>query len=164
MTGAAGLPPFKKPIPLAPAPARFGASRLGAPIMEADGLSSEDSDDEIVLVARSTTPRAGGMYAELEGFEADDTVDGEEEELIPEEEETADRDEMIRARVATSQEQMRGILASLTPEQLQRYETFRRVGFPRPMVKKVIPRMLLFEKYNLDYATSCGKFRRRKQR
>lgn len=125
--------PIKRPIPLAPAPARFGTPRLRA--VEPDAEPSESSsEEEIELVAR--TP---GLYAELEGG-----TDDELEELAPEEEEQqqGDRDEIIRARVAAAQEQMKGILESLTPEQQQRYETFRRVGFPRPMVKKIMQRVL----------------------
>ncbi len=50
---------------------------------------------------------------------------------------SADRDELIRSRISVAQSQMRDILAALSPEQLQRYETFRRIGFPRPAIKKV---------------------------
>lgn len=141
------MPPFKRPIPLAPAPPRFASSSSNTSIGSAMGgrgssslqrltpelplseLSSDSSDDETLLVARTTAPEG---YAELEGED-----DLEVEEMNAEEEEGTNRDELIRARVAASQEQMRDILASLTPGQLQRYETFRRVGFPRPMVKKV---------------------------
>lgn len=119
------MQPAKKPIPLAPAPARFGAIRPRLMEAELDASSSSSSDEE-PLVARSR-----GMYAELEGFEADEV----EEELPVVDE--AGREELIRERVAKAQEQMRGLLAGLSQEQLVRYETFRRVGLPRPMIKKV---------------------------
>ncbi len=123
----------KKPIPLAPAPSRFGLSKLRQPEVEED-FTESSSDEETQLVARSTTPRTGGLYAELEGEE--DEEEFEEEHLVDEEDVT-DRDEIIRARIASSQEQMRDLLVSLNESQLQRYETFRRVGFPRPMIRKV---------------------------
>lgn len=112
-------------------------------------LSSSSSDDDLHLVRPSPatggrTPRDTGLYAELgaENGEDNEGEVGAEEEFEVEEpggEEItgANRDELIRERIATSQEQMKNILGSLTEEQLQRYETFRRVGFPRPMVKKV---------------------------
>lgn len=103
-------------------------------------LSSDSSDDETLLVARTTAPEG---YAELEGHgegeeEEEEGGDEVEAEDVNADEEVANRDELIRARVAASQEQMRDVLSALTPEQLQRYETFRRVGFPRPMIKKVV--------------------------
>ena len=119
------LPTGKKPIPLAPAPARFGAVR---PRLAEPELSSSSGEEE-ELVSRTT-----GIYAELEGFEADDV----EEEPVEDEA----REELVRARVAASQEQMHGILAGLTQEQLLRYETFRRIGFARPQIKRVVQRVL----------------------
>ena len=101
-------------------------------------LSSDSSDDETLLVARTTAPEG---YAELEGHGEEDEDEGGDEveaEDVNADEEVANRDELIRARVAASQEQMRDVLGALTPDQLQRYETFRRVGFPRPMIKKVV--------------------------
>jgi hypothetical protein len=121
--------PIKKPIPLAPAPARFGAPRLRAVEPDAE-LSESTSDEEINLVARTPS-----LYAELEGA-SDEEFDQEEEE------QHADHDEIVRARVAASQEQMKEVLTGLTPEQLQRYETFRRVGFPRPMIKKILQKVV----------------------
>ncbi len=50
----------------------------------------------------------------------------------------AANEQAIRERIQKSQETMRDILETFTPEQQQRYETFRRVGFPRPAIKKVI--------------------------
>lgn len=130
----------KKPIPLAPAPARFsvagGKPRGGEGGVEShDRLSTSSSDEDVQLVARTVAPRPDGLYAELSGpDDEEDEIDGED---LVGDEEVMDRDELIRTRIATSQDQMRGILSSLTSEQLQRYETFRRVGFPRPMIKKV---------------------------
>lgn len=152
------FPAKKTPIPLAPAPIRggpTGQTSFGAvPASTAkgtaeEGLSSSSSDDDLHLVRPATNaggkaPRATGLYAELGEEDGEDNEDeaGVEEEFEVEEpggEEAtgADRDELIRERIAASQEQMKSILGSLTEEQLQRYETFRRVGFPRPMVKKV---------------------------
>lgn len=134
----------KKPI--APAPVRYtsppalGASlakppsALARPIQLDADLSSDSSEEEALqLVAR--TPTTG--YAELDVEVSEEEEDGTARMLEDDELGGADRDELIRARVAASQEQMRTILASLSEEQLQRYETFRRVGFPRPMIKKV---------------------------
>lgn len=153
------FPAKKTPIPLAPAPVRAGttgptnfgvAPASTTKAMGEEGLlSSSSSDDDLHLVRPSATaggrtPRATGLYAELgdeDGEDNEGDVGAEEEFEVEEpggEEITgANRDELIRERIAASQEQMKNILGSLTEEQLQRYETFRRVGFPRPMVKKV---------------------------
>lgn len=135
--GGHNLPSLLQKRPLAPAPpTRFGTSKLSRPVeTEQSPLSSSSSSDnedgETLLVPR-TVPPSG--YAELEE-DPEDAI--EEAEMEDAEENGGDRDEIIRNRVVASQEQMRTIIASLNAEQLQRYETFRRVGFPRPMIKKV---------------------------
>lgn len=130
--------PVKRPIPLAPAPPARGAFGANAPrvrTLEPEGeLSESSSGDEGELVAR-----APGLYAELEGASEEEV---EAEEPLVEEEEQPDRDEIIRARVIASKEQMKEILGSLTSEQLARYETFRRQKFPQQMIKKVLQRIL----------------------
>lgn len=137
----------KKPI--APAPVRYTSPpSLGAslskppsaplrPIQLDADLTSDSSDDEPVqLVAR--TPITGYAELDVEVSEEEEQGEGASARLLDEDElGGADRDELIRMRVAASQEQMRSILGNLSAEQLQRYETFRRVGFPRPMIKKV---------------------------
>lgn len=69
----------------------------------------------------------------------------EEEEEDEDEEEDADlalaEEEAISNRVAAAQASMRQILSAFTPEQLHRYETFRRVGFNRPAIKKLIQKV-----------------------
>lgn len=48
------------------------------------------------------------------------------------------REELIRTRLATANNAMLPVLSSMTADQHHRYETFRRVGFPRPFIKKLI--------------------------
>lgn len=132
------LPTLLQKRPLAPAPpTRFGTSKLSRPVeteqSPLSSSSSSDNEDGDMLLVPRTVPASG--YAELEE-DPEDAAEAEAE-MEDAEENGGDRDEIIRSRVATSQEQMRTIIASLSPEQLQRYETFRRVGFPRPMIKKV---------------------------
>lgn len=131
--------PGKRPIPLAPAPARFGGTNTHPttakagpePTMNDELSDTSSSEGETQLVARTDTT---GMYAELENDEEEYEIEGEEH--IGDDD--VDRDELVRQRIANSQEQMKNILEELDEEQLQRYETFRRVGLPRPMIKKVL--------------------------
>jgi transcription initiation factor TFIID subunit 11 len=123
--------PIKKPIPLAPAPARFGTPRLRTVEPDAE-LTDSSTDEEVQLVTR--TPN---LYAELEGASDEEADDPPEDE-----EQLADYDEIIRARVAATQEQMKNVLAGLTPEQLRRYETFRRVKFSKTMIRKIIQKVI----------------------
>lgn len=53
----------------------------------------------------------------------------------------SNRDEQVKARLAVAHAAMLPILASLTEDQQRRYETFRRVGFPRPLIKKMIAKV-----------------------
>lgn len=138
-------PTKKPPVPLAPAPARLGVSTASTSSAKVgvnaptDELSTS-SDEDLQLVAGATsqakhqTASSTGLYAELDGSGGEEF---EVEEHIADDEQITDRDELIRERIAASQEQMKNILSNLSAEQLQRYETFRRVGFPRPMIKKV---------------------------
>ena len=151
----------KKPI--APAPSRYAStpaigSSLAKPTaprpiqLAEDDLSDDSSDEEVQLISRTGSSVGAVGYAELgasggaEEGGSEDEEDGEGEMAGgggDDDEDSAERrDELIRERVATSQEQMRSILSTLTEEQLQRYETFRRVGFPRPMIKKLINRIM----------------------
>lgn len=75
-------------------------------------------------------------------------------------EESAERDEIIRERINRTQEQMkyhsvlcahmfssppsvsRAIVDNLSEDQLRRYERFRRVGFSRPAMEKLMQRIL----------------------
>ncbi len=139
----------KRPIPLAPAPAKSASvpSRLPEsaskiPKIDENELSSDssDGDDENLLVGRTvtpTTPNSGEYYAELEGEDEDDAAEAEADALQEDEFDAADRDELIRARIASHQEQMKDLLSSQTPEQVLRYEAYRRSGLPRPAIKKV---------------------------
>lgn len=69
----------------------------------------------------------------------------EEEEDEEEDEEDTDlalaSEQAISSRVAAAQASMRDLLSAFTPEQLHRYETFRRVGFNRPAIKKLIQKV-----------------------
>lgn len=49
-------------------------------------------------------------------------------------------EEATRQRLETAHTAMSHLLTTFTPSQQHRYETFRRVGFPRPLVKKLIGR------------------------
>lgn len=75
-----------------------------------------------------------------EGEEYDDEL---EEGLLDEDYAgTNDKEEAIRERLAHTQEQMKLMMSLLDEDQLQRYETFRRVAFSRPAIKKLIVRVL----------------------
>ena len=97
-----------------------------------DDLDLSDYSDEDFRPVHALPRRPEeGMEVVVEEEEED-----EEEDDVPLPEEEA-----ISARVAAAQASMRTLLSSFTPEQLQRYETFRRVGFNRPAVKKLIQRV-----------------------
>ena len=127
---------------MAPAPLKLGSTSINtgnANKIQALGPElSEDSSEEELVAGPSTVSRTGGMYAELEDDGGGSANEFEvEEPMMTEEDAMGDRDEAIRARIVEGQEQMKLILSSLTPEQLQRYETFRRVGLAKPTIKKV---------------------------
>lgn len=67
----------------------------------------------------------------------DDEDDDEEEELV-----FSDTEESIRQKIEQTREQMKFVLQNFTPEQMHRYETFRRVGFSRTIVKKIMQNVL----------------------
>lgn len=67
---------------------------------------------------------------------------------------SGDREDAIRTRIAQSQDQMKHLLDLFTEEQFKRYETFRRVGFPRPAIKKLMMRVL--EQQGLGVGAAAG--------
>jgi transcription initiation factor TFIID subunit 11 len=52
------------------------------------------------------------------------------------------REDELRGRIGTAQERMHDLIQSFDEDQMQRYETFRRVGIPRPAVKRLIQRVI----------------------
>lgn len=73
-------------------------------------------------------------------------VEGEGECEEEEEEEEPnlffDQEESIRLKLEQTREQMKYILENFTPAQMHRYETFRRVGFSRSVIKKTMQTIL----------------------
>lgn len=115
--------------------------------------SSSESDYENELIPAPTTGQGlsvkPGNKASSNLFDAELDESGggngsdnendlginDEDNLI--EEGDQDKEELIRERIAQSQEQMKHVLDLLSEDQLKRYETFRRVGFPRQGIRKV---------------------------
>lgn len=157
------IKPTVAPLSVAPSTDYEGDGSIGSSDIDDEG------DEDLLVTAPSvnskiapssipvsseqrdiTTTTGNSLYVELEGagaVEGDSGGDADEfeelEELLVEDDLQADRDELVRTRIATSQAAMKNILDSLTEEQLQRYETFRRVGLPRPMIKKVTRMLIL---------------------
>lgn len=90
-----------------------------------------------------TGPKASSNLFDAELASDDEEEDGhglvaaDEEEDFGGEEADLDKDEMIRDRIAQSQKQMKHLLELLSEDQLRRYDTFRRIGFPRSGIRKV---------------------------
>lgn len=73
-------------------------------------------------------------------------IDEDEDEEEDEEEDedlllAQQHEEAISVRVKASQDSMRNILSTFTPEQMHRYEAFRRNGFKRDSVKKLMQKV-----------------------
>lgn len=51
------------------------------------------------------------------------------------------REEEIRERLGQAQEHMHQLMQSFDEDQMKRYEIYRRVGLPRPVIKKLISRL-----------------------
>lgn len=84
----------------------------------------------------------GGTGQGSDGEEADDALD---DGLLDDDffmAAGADKEDVIRERIAESQEQMKHLLDMFDEDQLRRYETFRRVGFPRQAIKKLMVKIL----------------------
>ena len=118
-------------------------------------LSADDDDEEMIIEPATKGKQADqqDLYAELENDDEPrksplNRHDNEDEEDEDEDENGEDRleddaakEEAIKQRIAASRLHMRHFLASLTPEQTKRYEAFRRVGFSRPAIKRLMQRV-----------------------
>lgn len=120
-----------------------------------DSSSGSDYENQLIpapaaaMSRPSTGPKASSNLFDAElgattanNSDAEDDLGLNDEDDNYAEEVDQDKDEMIRERIAQSQEQMKHILELLTEDQLKRYETFRRVGFPKPTVRKFVSKVL----------------------
>lgn len=105
--------------------------------------------DVSIPVQRTTTnhhqsmPQSDEVYEQDEDGDEDGNGDIEDEfDEIPQEQLNQDEDESIRERIWKAQAEMHEILKDLDEEQIARYEMFRRIRLPAPMVKKVVQRTL----------------------
>lgn len=74
-------------------------------------------------------------------YEEDGDIEDEFDE-IPQEQLNQNEDESIRQRISKAQTEMHEILKELDEEQTARYEIFRRIRLPAPMIKKIIQKTL----------------------
>jgi transcription initiation factor TFIID subunit 11 len=120
-----------------------------------DTSSGSDYENQLIpapsTVQSKTGPKASSNLFDAElgaSGDATNNSDAEDDARMNEdddnyvEEVDQDKDEIIRERIAQSQEQMKHILELLSEDQLKRYETFRRVGFPRPAIRKLMSKVL----------------------
>lgn len=114
---------------LIPAPGKASRPGANSNLFDAElagGKAAVGSDDE-----------AGGPGG-ADDNDADDD-DGIEDEAIYG---AAEKEDAIRERISHSQDQMKHLLELFDDDQLRRYETFRRVGFPRQAIKKLMVKTL----------------------
>jgi transcription initiation factor TFIID subunit 11 len=113
------------------------------PLEDLYGAELDDELDFSDYSDHEEYPRASVPAQRRLPEDEEDEEDEEEEE--EEEEEEGDlalaEEKAISGRVAAAQASMRDLLLNFTPEQLHRYETFRRVGFNRPAIKKLIQKV-----------------------
>lgn len=121
-----------------------------------DTSSGSDYENQLIPAPSTAQAKAGHLKASSNLFDAElgasgDAVnnsDAEDDARMNEDDDNyveeidQDKDEIIRERIAQSQEQMKHILELLSEDQLRRYETFRRVGFPRPAIRKLMSKVL----------------------
>lgn len=114
-----------------------------------DSSSSSDYEQQLIpgpQVRAASSNLFEGELAERKGDAAgSDAEPDEDEEDVAVDEDllgAGDKEEAIRERIAQSQEQMKFLLDMFSEDQLRRYETFRRVGFPRQAIKKLMVRVL----------------------
>jgi transcription initiation factor TFIID subunit 11 len=51
-------------------------------------------------------------------------------------------EEYLRSKNEASMERMRAVLERMTPEELNRYETYRSAAFPKPVMRKLVGQIL----------------------
>lgn len=113
---------------------------LAAPVPSSRMRSSASSN---LYDAELRKPGSNLGGSEDEGGEAaEGFLDEDEDDLMQGFDVSGDKETLIRDRIAQSQEQMKHLLAMFDDDQLRRYETFRRVGFPRQAIKKLMVRVL----------------------
>lgn len=135
-------------------------------IGENEPRNTVDGDDTNEEMHEESSNKAGVRIIEPENDEEDDDEDEDDED---DDENDQDGDEssvkkrdldsafleassksactdesgnIIRERINSTQEAMRTLLASMTPEQRKRYETFRRVSLPRPAIRRLLYKIL----------------------
>ena len=100
------------------------------PYIAAPGPSNVQTNAPGVQDPSRPEPTLVGSAADDE----DDEYDDEEDEELT----FSDTEENIRHKLDQTREQMKLVLQNFTPEQMHRYEKFRRVGFSRHVVKKIM--------------------------
>lgn len=104
--------------------------------------AGSDSDEAILEENIYAELRTGASFDKKTGVDdenEEDEIEDLEEHFGPKDDA---KEELIKERIAQSQANMRNLLASLTTDQQQRYEVFRRVGFVRSVIKKMILKIL----------------------
>ncbi len=124
---------------------------------EHEGELTSSSEDELIpapIPGNLRTQASSNLYdAELtQGPKSPvDDEDGDDALLNEEDDDDigtsfdvsgGDKESAIRDRIAQSQSQMKHLLNLFTEDQLRRYETFRRIKFQRPTIKKFMSRVL----------------------
>jgi transcription initiation factor TFIID subunit 11 len=113
-------------------------------------LSDGELDAAIITNPLSNNKRPMAMSgdsvipdADLYDPEEDDEEDDEEEEENEHHRTLSllSRDDQVKARLAAAHQSVAPLLSTLSPDQQRRYETFRRSGFPRPQIKKMISKI-----------------------
>ena len=114
-----------------------------APHPTATNLFGELEGDSKQTISNNPSTQQKGMEKSSSAVPTEDEPTNKEQENDDDDEDDftgdadAAREELIRQRIAQSQDQMRHILVMFDQDQLKRYETFRRVGFSRGAIKKV---------------------------
>lgn len=99
----------------------------------------KDTTADVSIPVDRTTTQLDEVYEQDEDGNGD--IEDEFDE-IPQEQLNQDEDESIRERISKAQAEMHEILKDLDEEQIARYEMFRRIRLPAPMIKKVVQRTL----------------------
>lgn len=118
-----GLPsngPFSK--------ASFGQNASG---------SDAATNKSVAATETRHSPQQPPNSAQTDTENEDANADEDDEEI-----DFMDYEESVRLKIEQTRNQMKYILANFTPEQMHRYETFRRIGFSRSVIKKIMQQAL----------------------
>ena len=104
------------------------------------------SEDDISTSSTSSSEHDEGFSKSVSGstlnVESSEEVDDEDAlHGMNHPQNLGSREDELRERIGAAQERMHNLLQSFDEDQMHRYEAFRRVGIPRPAVKRLIQRV-----------------------